>query len=273
MLGAVIGDFVGSVYEYAQTKGVRPIYADSILDDGAFFSDDSILTVAIADSILSGESYEKKLKQYAKKYVDYRPDAEEYFEGAFSRKFMDWAVGDYQGTSKGNGAMMRVSPVGYLFDNEKDVIENAILATIPSHNSKEAVSSAVKVALTIFYARQGRSKEEILKSLGFDQNAPRPQIDKFNVKCSDTLPLCFYSLFNGQSFEDCLRLALSFGGDTDTNCCIVGSMAEAFYPIDSALAQKVLERLPLDLASKLAYAEKRKTILTEKSENTLEQLS
>ena len=269
MLGAVIGDFVGSVYEYAQTRGVKPIYADSILDDGAFFSDDSIMTVAVADSILSGESYETKLKEYAKKYINYRPDVEDYFAGAFSRKFNDWIFGDYQGTSIGNGAMMRVSPVGFLFDREEDVIKNAILATIPSHNSREAVDCAVKVALTIFYARQGKSKEEILESFGFDKNAPKPQIEKFNVTCDSTLPLCFYSLYYGQSFEDCLRIALSFGGDTDTNCCIVGSMAEAFYPIDSVLAQKVIGKLPLDLAQVIVTAEQRKIdLLTSDNKNS-----
>lgn len=271
MLGAVIGDLVGSVHEYAQTKAVSPVQVQDLIDDGAFFSDDTILTMAVADSILSGESYETKLKEYAWRYADYRPDVEEYFDSTFSRKFSKWMGGDYQGTSTGNGALMRISPVGYLFDCEDDVLLNAYCATIPSHHSGQAIIGATKVAMAILYGRQGMSKQEALQMIGYDFSAPRPQIDKFNTKCNNTLPLCLYSLANGDSFEDCLREALSFGGDTDTNCCIVGSMAEAFYPIDQALAKKALDKLPLDLAQVLVAAEKRKTVLREIGEKTSNQ--
>ena len=131
---------------------------------------------------------------------------------------------------------------GYLFNNEEDIVKNSYLATSPSHNTKEAVDSATKIALIIFYSRKGLSKEEIIEKLGLE--IKQPKIDKFNYTCSDTIDICLYSFFNSNTFDDSIRLAISFGGDTDTNACIVGSMAEAMYGISEDLKQKALEKLP-----------------------------
>lgn len=138
--------------------------------------------------------------------------------------------------------MMRISPVGYLFNTEEEIVKNAYLATIPSHNTEEAINCAKTIALIVFYARNGYAKEEIIQKLNL--NIVKPKITKFNYTCMDTIDLCLYSLFNSNSFEESIRLAISFGGDTDTNACIVGSMAEAMYGIDDKLKQKALSLLP-----------------------------
>lgn len=243
MLGAIIGDLAGSIYEYDQFYKVTTIKdIKNIIPKGAFFSDDTILTIAVADAILSNSDYGKKLKEYGKKYMNAIPKNLPYFKNMFSQGFTNWLEGDFIGESKGNGAMMRVSPVGYLFDNEKDVITNAKLATMPSHNTQEAIGCATMIALIIFYARQGLSKDEIKDKL--DINIKKPEIKTFNYTCLNTIDLCLYSLFKGNSFEECLRIALSFGGDTDTNACIVGSMAEAFYGINSNLKNTALSLIP-----------------------------
>ena len=242
MYGAIIGDFVGSTYEYEQTKAIKAIKPERLILDNSFFSDDTILTVAIIDAILSGESYEVKLKEYGLKYLDYRPDFKPYFRNAFSPGFVKWLKGDYQGKSIGNGAMMRIGPIGYLFDNYSDVKREAKLATIPSHNSKEAIDSSTIIALIIFYKRLGLTKEQIIDELSLKLS--REDFIKFNTTCRETLGNCLYVLFSSNSFEESMTNMLSFGGDTDTNCAIVGSMAEAFYGIDQKVVEQVNEKLP-----------------------------
>lgn len=245
MLGAIIGDLAGSIYEYEQIKKHNPeINVRNIIEEQAFFSDDTILTIAIADAVLNDKEFCEKLKEYGRKYIDFKPNFSPYFETIFSPGFNRWVQGDYVGESGGNGAMMRISPIGYYFDTEEEVVENARLATIPSHNCSSAIDAAKKVALAIFYARKGYSKEEIKSKLGI--KPAKVKLEKFNYTCEETIDLCFWSLFNSNSFEEAIKLAISFGGDTDTNACIVGSMAEAIYGIDDQLKQAALSKLPTE---------------------------
>lgn len=244
MLGAIIGDLAGSVYEFEQFTKVKPIKINKLIEEDSFFSDDTILTIAIADAIINNVSYESKLKEYALKYVNKVPQDTPYFPTMFSQGFTNWANGNTKGGSNGNGAMMRVSPVGYLFNTEDEVIKNAKLATVPSHNTEEAISAARIVALIIFYSRQGLSKKDIVNKL--DLKIKKPKITEFNYTCSSTIDCVLYSWFKANSFEDSIRLAISFGGDTDTNACIVGSMTEAMYGIDEKIKQAALKKLPAD---------------------------
>ncbi len=246
MIGAIIGDLAGSIYEYDQTKNIKPIKTDSLIDEKSFISDDTILTISVADAIINNISFDIKLKEYASKYIDKMPDFKPYFKSIFSPNFTKWASGKTDGKSSGNGALMRISPVGYLFNTESDVINNARLATIPSHNSEEAVNNATKVALIIFYARQGLHKEEIKNKLNLEISKPKP-LTHFNTTCQETFDLCVYSLFNSNSFEESLNKVLSFGGDTDTNACIVGVMAEALYGVPQHLKSIALTKIPQDL--------------------------
>lgn len=242
MYGAIIGDLAGSIYEYGQASSIKPIEINNIIEDNSFYSDDTILTIAIADAILNGCDYEKYLRYYVKKYEDYKPNFTPYFKYPFSPGTIKWANGDYNGKSTGNGAMMRISSVGYLFNTEDDVIENARLATIPSHNSESAIDAATKIALIIYYLRMGLSKDEIYKKLCIDLKFV--PFTKFNMSCEDTIDNCLYVFYHSNGFEDAIRNIILLGGDTDTNACIVGSLAEAAYGISDELIEKAKSKIP-----------------------------
>ena len=250
MYGAIIGDLAGSIYEFGQIKQISPVEINNVIEPESFVSDDSILTMAIADAILNKKDYAESLREWGKKYIDHHPNHKPYFKTVFSPGFTNWILGNGKGTSAGNGAMMRISPVGYLFETEEDVIKNARLATITSHNNEDAVIAATLVSLIIFYARNGMKKEDIIKNLNIDIREPK--IEKFNYTCADTVDVCLYSLFTSNSFEEAIKTTISFGGDTDTNACIVGSMAEAMYGIPEKLKQDMMPHLPLDFLSVLA---------------------
>lgn len=244
MIGSIIGDLAGSIYEYDQTINCKSIKLNKLISKDAFYSDDTILTIAILDAILTNTSYEQKMKEYAKKYNNLLPNHKPYFETMFSPNFYKWAISNVQGKSCGNGAMMRISPVGFMFNNESEVIENAKLVTIPSHNSVEAINCATIIALIIFYSRQKMSKDDIVKKLNLEILQTKPHITKFNLTCNETLPLVLYAWYNSNSFEDAIKLVVSFGGDTDTNACIVGGIAEAIYGVDEKLKQIAYNKLP-----------------------------
>lgn len=244
MYGAIIGDLAGSIYEFEETKKLSLISPNKIIEDNSFYSDDTILTIAILDAILNNDSYEKYLKMYIKKYLNYKPDFEPYFSRPFSPNLIKWYKGECKGLSKGNGALMRISPVGYLCNNEYDVIKQAALATSPSHNSLEAIESTQIVALIIYYSRLGLSKNEIINRLSLSLSY-KP-FTKFNVTCNETLPNCLYALFTSNNFQEAIKKVISYGGDTDTNACIVGAMAEALYGIDENLILIAKEKLPTE---------------------------
>ena len=242
MYGALIGDLAGSIYEYDQLRKVHSIQMNNLIEDNAFYSDDTILTIAILDAIVHDRNYDSYLRKYIHEYKEYKPNFSPYFKSSFSPNLIKWSESNISGTSHGNGAMMRISPVGYMFDSEKEVIENARLATIPSHNSKEAIDSATMVALIIYYSRKGLKKDEIFKMMNIDiKYIP---FAKSNTTCEETLQNCLYALYNSNSFEDAISKTLLMGGDTDTNCAIVGSMSEALYGIGDELIEKVNEKIP-----------------------------
>lgn len=242
MLGAIYGDKAGSIYEYNQTKNITLIYPDKLITSDSFYSDDTIETIALIDAITSNKDYEKKLRKYILKNENYKPNYTPYFEKPFSPNTMKWAKGLGNSNSTGNGAMMRISPVGYLFNTEEDVIENVKLATILSHNSKEAINSATTIALIIYYFRQGLTKEEVFRKLNL--KVKYSPFEKFNMTCHETIGNCLYALYESDSFEDAIRKSLSMGGDTDTNSCIVGSMAEALYGMTEKQKEEAKENLP-----------------------------
>lgn len=262
MYGAIIGDLAGSIYEFDQTKNIFPISVNQLIEEKSFYSDDTILTIAILDAILQGEDYEKHIKKYIQEYMVYRPNYKPYFKTPFSPNLIKWCQGKTVGNSKGNGAMMRISPIGYLFTNETDVMTQSRLATLPSHNSVEAIQMAQTVALIIYYANLGMEKQEIMKKM--DDFITYKPFDKFNTTCSDTLPNCLYALFSSNNFEEAVKKVISYGGDTDTNACIVGSMAEALYGVDSNLVMLAKQKIPKqfnDILEKGYCKIKKRTIL------------
>lgn len=254
MYGAIYGDLVGSIYEFSQLKEIKGVNPAELIVEESFFSDDTILTIAILDAIIHDKNYDMYLRKYIEEYKDYKPNFKPCFKISFSPNLIEWSTKNNIGTSHGNGAMMRISPVGFMFDNEEDIIKNVTLATIPSHNSKEAIESAKVVALIIFYLRKGYSKREIFNRMNL--SIKYKTFSKFNLTCEDTIGNCLYAFYNSDSFEDAIRSTLLMGGDTDTNCAIVGGMAEALYGMDNSLIERVNKKLPEKFVEVLNEAKK-----------------
>ena len=276
MLGAIIGDVAGSYYEvleikyYKDNKMPRP-YEERIkvLDrnvelftNDSSVTDDSILTCSIYDAIVNGDCcYEEYLRKYGKREIELGLD--QYGRSRFGKGFVDWLNGNYQGESYGNGASMRISPVGYLFDSLEEVKKQSRLATIPSHNNEEAIKGAECVAVSIYLLRNGYDKELLKKyieknyyNLNYDlETLQRTYV--FSSKTLNSIPQALYVFLISNSFEDSIRKAISIGGDTDTIACIVGSLSEAYYGIDDTMKEKVKPYLRDYMLDIFSYNEKR----------------
>lgn len=252
MWGAIIGDLAGSIYEFEQTKEIKTVSPKELITNQSFYSDDTILTMAILDAMLTDKDFESKLRFYGKQFMEYHPNFHPYFDKSFSPKFIKWLDGKVLGTSRGNGAMMRISPVGYLSDTLDEVKQYAYLATKTSHDCQESIDCATLIAQIIFFLRKGFSKAQILEYLQLELYY-HPFL-RFNTTCYETIHNCIYALWHSTSFEEALRTVISYGGDTDTNACIVGSMAEAMFGIDSNLITVAKEKLPEPFVKKLEYA-------------------
>lgn len=259
MLGAIIGDVAGSTYEYPECmdmmngtinvtrrEEVLQKSLSELLHEKSFFSDDTVLTVAIADAIVSKESYAKKLKEYGQKYINLNQGREDYFESSFSPNFRNWLKMGGQGFSDGNGAAMRVSPVGFLFDDLQMVCIQAKESAIPSHNTKEAINGAQAIAAVINLARNGASKYAIKEyienrfkyNLDLDLNYVR-RTNTFCPTCQITVPQAIAVFILSSSFEDGIKKAISIGGDTDTIASITGAMLEAYYGIPQSIVNRI----------------------------------
>ena len=261
MYGAIIGDIVGSIYEYDEfnnsekgiinlEKRLEILSKKILIEENCFFSDDTILTIAILDSILNGFSYSDKLKEYGLKYGTEKLNKPNYFEYMFSSGFAQWCKGEKAGNSVGNGCMMRIAPIGFLFNSLEEVEENSELATIPSHNSERAIRASKIVSSVIYLARTGNSKTEIIKFLKDRYNInleyDLEELQKtylFDATCN-VLEICLYILFISNDYESAIRNAISIGGDTDTIACIVGGMAEALYGVPQYLIEMTKTKLP-----------------------------
>ena len=224
MLGALAGDIVGSIYEWNNIKTTQfPLFQEHCR-----FTDDSVLTVALAESLLTGEEYGALMKRYFLRY----PDAG--YGGSFQR----WARGESLGpyNSWGNGSAMRISPVGWAFDSLAQVLAKAKEYSVPTHDHPEGIKGAQAVAAAILLGRQGSSKREIKSYLvhgfGYDLSRSCDQIRpeySFVVSCQGTVPQALVAFLESSDFESALRLAISLGGDSDTLACITGAVAQAFY--------------------------------------------
>ena len=243
MIGAIAGDIIGSVYEH------RPIKTKDfpLFDTRSRFTDDSVLTVAVADSILTGRPYMESMREIGRRH----PHAG--YGGSFIRWLFSHDPQPYN--SWGNGAAMRVSPVGFAFDTEDEVLQQAQKTAEISHNHPEGIKGAQATALAVFLARTGHAKQEIRKQIkqrfGYDLNREVDDIRPgyaFDVSCQGTVPEAIIAFLDSASYEDAVRNAVSLGGDSDTLACITGGIAEAFYgEVPSHIRKKVKELLPSDL--------------------------
>jgi ADP-ribosylglycohydrolase len=245
MLGAIAGDIIGSVYEIWNIKTKDfPLFKF-----GSHFSDDSALTVAIADSILHGQSYQQNLRRYFRRY----PLA------GFGKNFTLWALSPMPKpyNSWGNGSAMRVSPVGFAFNDLETVLQEAKRTAEVTHNHPEGIKGVQATASAIFLGRTGKTKSEIKtyieNTFGYDLSRSLDQIRpkyKFDVSCQGTVPQAITAFLESTDFEDAIRNAVSLGGDSDTLTCITGGISEAFYGgVPEAIAQQTLKHLDQNLRS------------------------
>lgn len=245
MIGAIIGDIAGSVFEFRNTYDYNfPLFAD-----GSAYTDDTICTIAIADAILRGGSYEERLHTWCRKY----PDPKGAYGGSFSRWIMSDKPKPYG--SYGNGSAMRVSPVGWAFNNEKTVAAEAKKTAECTHNHREGIKGAVAVAKAIFMLRTTNDKNSLNDIIATYEGYKRPERGVFDVTCQGCVPLALDIIMQSRHFEDAIRLAVSYGGDSDTLGAIVGSMAEAIYEVPDFLREEVMSILPNEMARVVAEFE------------------
>lgn len=241
MIGAIAGDMIGSPYERYPIKHTD---FDPVV---SAFTDDTVLTVAIAYSILSEADIATSLKQFAEKYHNLP------YGGGFRRWVRSWDNKPYN--SFGNGSAMRVSPVGFAYDSVDEVLHQAKRTAEVTHNHPEGIKGARATALAIYMARAGESKAAIRKEITerFSYNLDRT-VDEirpdysFDVTCQGSVPESIIAFLDSGSWEDAVKKSISLGGDADTMACITGGIAQAHYrEIPENIIENVTKKLPLDL--------------------------
>ena len=242
MMGAVAGDVIGSIYERAPIKSA----AFPLFDERCCFTDDTVLTIATAWAILRGKSFDTAYLEFGRRYP----------RAGYGARFRDWLQMDSPRpyNSLGNGSAMRVSPVGFAFDDQRAVLRQAEESAIVTHNHPEGVTGARAVALAVFKARTGASKGEIRDSVSnecaYDLNRTLGEIRpnyRFDVTCKGSVPEAIVAFLESNDVEDAIRLAISLGGDSDTQAAIAGAIAQAFYAeIPDTILLPVPARLPTE---------------------------
>lgn len=224
MIGAVAGDIIGSMYER------NPIKTEDfpLFQHQSRFTDDSVMSLAAARAILQDRNYGLEMKILGQLF----PDAG--YGGNFRKWLTEKEIIPYN--SWGNGSAMRVSPVGFAFDTAEDVLREARASAEVSHDHPEGIKGAQAVALAILMARQGASKEDIRSNLTasffYDLDRSIEEIRPgyhFDVSCMGSVPEAIIAFLDSTDFESAVRKAVSLGGDTDTQACIAGAIAEAYY--------------------------------------------
>jgi ADP-ribosylglycohydrolase len=244
MIGAIIGDVVGSVYEFRNIK----TKAFPLFQRRMEFTDDSILTVATADWLLRGGNAGDFYRRYALRYPDPM--------GCYGSMFEQWvrSGGRQAYNSCGNGSAMRVGPVGWAFGSESEVLAAAKASAECTHNHPEGVKGAQAVALCVFLARQGATasviRQRVESDFGYDLS---PSVDDIRASygwhgtCQGTVPQAIVCALEAVGFEDAVRNAVSIGGDSDTLACITGSIAETLFGVPAAIQSQGLAYLPAAL--------------------------
>lgn len=240
MIGAIIGDIIGSRFEF---NNHRSKDFDLFTKD-CRFTDDTVETIAIADAILNQKSYKDCLIYWCQKY----PDA------GFSRRFKSWIMNPVPYNSYGNGALMRISPIGYARNHRfKDIESEIYNAVTCSHNNIIAIDCASALIHGIKGALSG-NKNEIIRQLGFiNLNIPTvtelQKTNTFDTTCQGTLPAAVACFIEATDFEDAIRNAVSIGGDTDTIANITGGLAGAYFGIPQEYINKLKDYLPNEMTT------------------------
>jgi ADP-ribosylglycohydrolase len=259
MVGAIAGDVIGSVYE----GGPAPEEGFPLFVAESRFTDDTVLTVAVAHAVREGIDFGSALRGWGRRY----PHA------GYGGWFRDWLFRENAGpyNSFGNGAAMRVAPIGWAFNDLDVVLREAAASARVTHNHPEGLKGAQAVAATILLGRTGEPKEAIAALLadrfGYDCHTTLAALRRrggFDVTCQGTVPAAAVAFLESSDFEDAVRNAVAIGGDTDTLACIAGAMAEASYggvPVE--VQREALRRLDEPLRNEvLAFARKYQVPLT-----------
>ncbi|MEG2061623.1 MAG: ADP-ribosylglycohydrolase family protein [Alistipes sp.] len=253
MIGAIIGDIVGSRWEFDPINN----YNFELFSAQNDFTDDTICTIAVADAILKGEDYGVSIHKWCRRYSDPM--------GGYGGNFHRWVMSDYPQPygSFGNGSAMRVSPVAWAFANEgtSEILAEAKRTAECTHNHPEGIKGAQAVALAIAHCRELHNKYErigraevaeglkqTVEMFEYDINIRRESVaNKFDEICQGTVPVAFWIIHNSHSFEDAIRKTVSLGADADTLGAIVGSIAEAIWEIPKSMKRRALSYLPDDM--------------------------
>ena len=260
MLGAIIGDIVGSRWEFNPTND----YDFEWLSEENGYTDDTICTVAVADALLRGRDFGEAIHDWCNRYP--------HPMGGYGGRFVEWVHSEnpVPYNSFGNGSAMRVSPVAYWYESVDEVLDAAAATALPSHNHDEGIKGAQTVALAIFRAlRFGENASEHIDEIlqecvdfsGYDINIrPEDVQNRFDVTCQGTVPVALWVIGQSNGFEDSVRRAVALGADADTLGAIVGSMAEAVWGIPETIRLSALSFLDEEMKKVLSGWERSKRI-------------
>ena len=247
MLGALAGDIIGSVYEFANTKSTD----FELFTPQSRFTDDSVMTLAVAKWLTEDKTHTLQyLINCMQELGHLYPDA------GYGGRFLGWLYEDNPQpyNSWGNGAGMRVSPVGLYAKTLDEALALAAITASVSHNHPEGVKGAQAIAASVFLAKEGKSKAEIKayveETFGYDLNRTIEEIRPdyyFDVSCQGSAPEAIIAFLEGNSFEEVIRLAISLGGDSDTIGAMAGAIAACVYPIPEDIAKRCDDILTKDL--------------------------
>jgi ADP-ribosylglycohydrolase len=256
MYGSIIGDICGSIYEWNNYKTESPEKI-KLINQKCFFTDNTVLTCAIAEAILRDGDYKNALLKWARKYPN----------KGYGIRFIEWFKKEKQQPYKswGNGSAMRAGPIGWYFDTLEETVYEAKKSAELTHNHKEGIKGAQAVAAAVFLARNDKSKmeikEHIEKEYGYKLSENIIKLRQrytFDSSCKGTVPPAIMAFLASNDFEHAIQTAISLGGDSDTLACITGSISEAFYKnIPTPIIDFVNLKIPDDMGSIISeYYEK-----------------
>ncbi len=236
ILGAIAGDVIGSVYEFNNTRTTDfPLFKKETT-----FTDDTVMTVAIADAILHDKDFAETILDYGKRYSN----------RGYGSRFFAWLAHDKPAppyNSWGNGSAMRVSAVGFAYNDLETVLDKAAQTAAITHNHPEGIKGAQATAAAIYLARTGKSKAVIkayiTEMFGYDLDFTLDEIRPtfpFDESCEGTVPQSIVAFLESRDYESAIRLAISLGGDSDTIACITGGIAVAYY---KEMPQEIVDKM------------------------------
>jgi ADP-ribosylglycohydrolase family protein len=236
ILGAIAGDVIGSVYEFNNTRTTDfPLFKRETT-----FTDDTVMTIAIADAILHNKDFAQTILDYGKRYPN----------RGYGTSFFNWLAHDTPAppyNSWGNGSAMRVSAVGFAYNDLDKVLKKAEKTAVVTHNHPEGIKGAQATAAAIFLARTGKNKAEIKayieQKFGYDLDFTLDEIRPtfpFDESCQGTVPQSIVAFLESTDYDSAIRLAISLGGDSDTIACITGGIAIAFY---KEMSQVIVDKI------------------------------